>query len=831
MATKPTQQSASSPMIPEKFQDLAYIGAIAIAVLIFLAPALFTGGSFGASDNIASNSFTPYLDAAKKSGDFALWNPYIFSGLPSYAALLTTGDRWWDFVSKAIFGVGDVMGAIFRNDGARIAFFYILYGAGMYLLMRSKKHERFTSFFTGFAATFSTWVIVWVIIGHNTKPVALCTFPFILLCLEKLREKFSLLYSVVLILAVHVLVESTHVQMAFYGVCIFGLYLLFEIISRLISKNNPGGVFRAAIMLALAGGLAFSMSADRYLSVMEYKPYSTRGTAPIEQKDAKKQDASGGFDYDYCTNWSFSPEETITFLVPNFYGFGKMEFKQPGRSKGQVVQTYWGQMAFTDAANYMGIGVLALAILGFFAFRKDIFVQFLLTISIFSLLISFGRNMPILYDVLFYHLPGFNNFRAPQMALVMMQFAVPILAGYGLTALISWRGQQLTAQRKKVLFGGIVGFVVFLGIGLIYSGMGEEGYVQSVVDSKKGLDQIAPWLFSQMTSDWLVTGFLGLAVAVLAYMFATKKLKHGIFYLAMTVLLVIDLWRVDFRPMEISKGNIAQAEFGQPDFVSFIKKDQSIYRVADYVYLTSGKTNVPAYFFMENIHGYHSAKMRVYQDLMDVAGGQGGGAILNPTLLNLLNVKYMAAAQPLFQGVQPAFEGQMAMNGQSMPTLVYQNPSVLPRAFFVDTVKTASGIDILNHIKNNDFNPKQVAFVEENLPKSIDATTPQATATMVEHKNEYIKIDANASGNNLLFVSEVHYPVCWKAYIDGAETPIFKTNYAFRSVMVPPGKHTVEFKFVSEKFELGKKMSLGANIVTILAGAAALFFGWKKKDE
>lgn len=830
MANKSTQQSASSPLIPERFQDLAYIGAIAIAVLIFLAPALFTGGSFGATDNIASNSFVPYLDAAKKSGEFALWNPYIFSGLPSYAALLTTGDRWWDFVSKAIFGIGELMGAIFHNDGARVAFFYILYGAGMYLLMRSKKHERFTSFFTGFAATFSTWVIVWIIIGHNTKPVALCTFPFILLSLEKLREKFSLLYTVVLILAVHVLVESTHVQMAFYGICIFGLYLLFEIISRLLTKNNPGGVFRAAIMLALAGGLAFSMSADRYLSVMEYKPYSTRGTAPIDQRDGKKQDASGGFDYDYCTNWSFSPEETITFLVPNFYGFGKMEYKPAGRSKGQVVQTYWGQMAFTDAANYMGIGVLALAILGFFAYRKDVFIQFLLAISVFSLLISFGKNMPILYDVLFYHLPGFNNFRAPQMALVMMQFAVPILAGYGITALISWRG-HLTPQRRKILFGGIGGFVAFLLIGLLYSGMGEEGYVQSVIDSKKGLDQIAPWLFSQMTSDWLMTAFLGLATAVVAYLFVAKKLKQGVFYIVFTVLLVIDLWRVDFRPMEVNKGNITQAEFRQPDFVNFIKKDQSLYRVADFVYLTTGKTNVPAYFLMENIHGYHSAKMRVYQDLLDVAGGQGGGAITNPTLLNILNVKYMAAAQPLFQGVQPAFEGQMAMNGQSMPTLVYQNPSVLPRAFFVDTVKIASGIDILNHIKNNDFNPKQVAFVEENLPKTIEATTEQATANVVEHKNEYIKIEANATGNNLLFVSEVHYPVCWKAYIDGTETQVFKTNYAFRSVMVPPGKHTVEFKFVSEQFELGKKMSLGANIVTILAGAAALFFGWKKKDE
>lgn len=824
------QPADSQSFIPEKYKDLAYIGTLIVAVLIFLAPAIFTGGNFGSTDNVASNSFTPYLDAAKKSGDFALWNPYIFAGLPSYAALLTTGDRWYDFVSKGIFGFSQIMGALFKNDEARIAFFYMLYGAGMYLLMRSKKHERFTAFFTSFAAVFSTWVICWILIGHNTKPVALATFPFILLCLEKLRERFSLMYSVVLILAVHALVESTHVQMAFYGVCVFGLYILFELINRLITKNSPGGVVRGAIMLALAGGLAFSMSADRYLSVMEYKPYSTRGTAPIEKKDNAKQDASGGFDYDYCTNWSFSPEEMITFLVPNYYGFGKMEYKPTGRAKGQTVQTYWGQMAFTDAANYMGIGVLGLAFLGFFAYRKDPFVQFLLTLSVFSVLLSFGKNMPLLYDVFFYHVPGFNNFRAPQMALVMMQFAIPILAGYGLTTLLSWRG-NLTPQRKKILLGGIGGYALFLVAGFLYSGMGEEGYIQGVIDSKKGLDQIAPWLFSQMTSDWLVTAFLGLATAVVAYLFVIKKLKNGMFYIAFAALLVIDLWRVDYRPMEVSKGNITNSEFKQPAFVDFIKQDKSQYRVADYVYLMSGKTNVPAYFLLENVHGYHSAKLRVYQDLLDVAGGQGGGAITNPTLLDLLNVKYMIAPQPLFQGLQPVFEGQMPMDTRVVPTLVYKNDAVLPRAFFVDSVKVAGGIDILNHIKNNDFSPKHLAFVEESLPKAIDTTTPEATAKVVEQKNEYIKIEATANGNNLLYVSEVHYPVSWKAYIDGAETPIYKTNYAFRSVIVPPGKHTVEFKFVSEKYELGKKLSLGANILTILSGAAALFIGWKKKDE
>lgn len=136
------------------------------------------------------------------------------------------------------------------------------------------------------------------------------------------------------------------------------------------------------------------MSADRYLSVLEYKSSSTRGSGPIQQSTTKAQDNTGGFDYDYCTNWSFSPEETITFLIPNYFGFGKLEYKPNKNTKGQIVQSYWGQMPFTDAANYMGIGVLALALIGIIAFRKDIFIHYLIALSLISLFLSFGKNFP-----------------------------------------------------------------------------------------------------------------------------------------------------------------------------------------------------------------------------------------------------------------------------------------------------------------------------------------------------------------------------------------------------------------------------------------------------
>ena len=162
------QETKSKPLVPEKYQDAVFILLLVLSVFIFFWKAI-SGGGFDASDNIASLSFTNYLKEANNSGDFPLWMPYIFGGMPNYAALLTTGDRLWDIVPEVVFGFSKFIGAIFNNDVARIAFFYSIYGIGMYILMRSKKHKRFVAFFTGFVAIFSTWVITWVMIGHNTK--------------------------------------------------------------------------------------------------------------------------------------------------------------------------------------------------------------------------------------------------------------------------------------------------------------------------------------------------------------------------------------------------------------------------------------------------------------------------------------------------------------------------------------------------------------------------------------------------------------------------------------------------------------------------------------
>jgi hypothetical protein len=814
-------------LISEKYQDIAFILLIAFSVFLFFAGVIFSH-EIAVSDNFASISFRNYLHDASKSGEFPLWIPNIFCGMPSYSSLLITGDRLWDIIPEIVFGYTRLIGNIFGNDSARVIQFYILFGIGMYLLMRSKKHTPMVAFFTAIAAVFSTGIIHWVMIGHNTKPIAMAILPFIFLLMERVREKFTLLYSALLVYAIHLMFESAHVQMMFYSALAIGIYILFELISRLVSKRDPMSVVRLIGVLAVAGGIAYGMSSDRYFAVMEYTKYSVRGSAPIvDEKGKKTTDETGGNSYEYASEWSFSPQEIITFLVPNYYGFGKLPYKGPAtRNEEMKVPTYWGQKIFEDVAPYMGIIVFFLGIIGFIANRKDVFVQALMAVSVFVLILSFGKNLSVLYDIFFYYVPSFNKFRAPSMALAMMQFSFPILAGFGLSSIFKWV-KETTVSDKKLMTTLLSSAGGFLLLGFIFAVVGKGFYIDALTNSSNGSFQnvasqvpdLKEFIWSAMISDWMIIGFIFAAFAVLTYYFVKSKINTNAYFLSIIFLLFFDLWRVGWRPLEISKTDQVKEVFQKTDVIDFLQKDKERFRIADFA-MAGISPNLPAYFKLENVGGYHPAKLRVYQDMLDVADQGSTSQVTNIFLWNMMNVKYVITEKPL-PNSQAIFQSQQT--GWN----VYQNPQMLPRLFFVDSIGVEKPLEILKMMKTGSFNPQKVAFMEKKINQSIVPATPEAKAEIVEYKNENIKIKAKATGNNLLFISEIYFPL-WKAYLDGKEIEIYKTNYAFRSVIIPAGEHSVELKYHSNGFELGRTVSIGTNILMVLLLVGGIFIERKR---
>lgn len=813
-------------LFPEKYKDYIFVGLIIVSVFLFFM-GVITSHEIGASDNFASISFKTYLKDASESGVFPQWVPYIFSGMPSYSSMLITGDRYWDIAPLIFFGFTKFMGEIFANDSVRVIQFYIILGIGMFLLMRTKKFNSEIAFITAIAAVFSTGIIHWVMIGHNTKPITIAMLPFIFLIMERLREKFSILFSVLLIIAVHLFFESVHIQMMFYSALAIGIYILLELINRLVTKNEPMSIVRVIAVLVVAGGLAFLMSSDRYLAVQEYTQYSVRGSSPITQTQGVKTDDQGGNSYEYATEWSFSPQEMITFMVPNYFGFGKLPYTGPATGgKEFKVPTYWGQKVFEDVAPYMGIFIFFMGIIGFLYYRKDVFVQSLFAVSIFVLFLSFGKNLSIIYDIFFYYIPSFNKFRAPSMALGVMQFAFPILAGYGMKAVLEWL--ELSDKRsKKYLMGLLYSSLAFFVIGLIFVVAGKGAYMDALTNTgnqtfqsvANQITDLKDFVWSAMIGDWMINGIILVVFAGMVYLFFNKKVNANMFYITVFLLLFIDLWRVGWRPLETSERDVVKETFQKTDLVQFLEQDKSTFRIADFV-MSQSSPNLPAYYRFENIGGYHPAKLRVYQDMLDVADNGSTNYVTNPFLWNLLNVKYIVSDQQL--------QAPAIFQSQQTGAFVYQNPTMAERVFFVNSVKVEKPIEILKLMKEGKFDFKDVAYLEKPLNTNIEPALPEAKAEIMERKNEYMKIKVNATGNNLLFLSEVYFPL-WTAKIDGKETEIHKTNYSFRSIVVPKGEHTIELTYHSKGFETGKTLSIASNILVLLLLGFGIF--WERKQR
>jgi len=865
---KPAQKPfglATSPLgkVNPKYHTLIFLGLIFVALFIFFGGPIFSDHIFNSSDFLSWESFRPYLDMMDKKGEAPLWIPYIFSGMPGFASFLVTGDRWWDLTMKIIYSSEHIVGFI-NYPVTRVVFHYFIYGMGMYLLMRSKKAARSTSFFVALAAIFSTWIIIYIMIGHNTKIMVLMTFPYIFLCLEKLIKRPSVLYSGLLILAVHVLWEAGHLQTAFYGACAVGIYLLIEVIGALTDKTKStklANVFIATGILVLAAAFAYGMGWDRNMAVQEYLPYSTRGAASITVDPQHHQSAMEvGQGYDYSTRWSFSPGETFTYLVPGYFGFGKVEYNPSGNAQSAGHQMlYWGQMDFTDAAHYMGIAVLVLGVFGLWVNRRNRFVQTLIGIGLFGLILSFGKNLSILYDLFYNLVPGFSKFRAPSQSLVLLEFVFPILAGYGIESLIAMRKAGSNEKTNRSILYGAALFGVFMLIGLLGQSVLKSSYTSAVTATGKQIAQYTDAIdfdFNMAMSDWIFSGFFGIATLLLMYVYLKGRLTPVTFKIALLGLLLFDLWRIDYRPMETVSKDEAFAAFAPTDVDAFLDADSSKYRIMD----LTVQPNYPARHFREHILGYSSAKMRSYQNLLDVAGD--GDRPTAPLAQRILNTKYIIT--PAQQNAPPQnYKGlSVAFQSKQRPVTVYRLDDPLPRAWFVNRVEVLDEKSTLERIRDDGFDPRDVAYLVEPLKEQIQsvgysagAPAPVDTAgnvlpdsivepSMQSDANGSVKItryeplhiamDVEATGTNFLVISEIHYPPGWKATIDGQPAEIIQTDYLLRGLVVPPGKHTIEMNYVESGFDTGKYMSMILNLVMfgiIIAGVVMNSRKRRPEDE
>ena len=483
---------------------------------------------------------------------------------------------------------------------------------------------------------------------------------------------------------------------------------------------------------------------------MNIRSFLTRGTESIVDKVSGKQQENTSEYYDYHTNWSFSPGEVLTFIVPSYFGFGNSTYQGPLTNNQPVeVNTYFGQMPFVDVAMYMGVLVFFLALFAIFTRWKEPFVQFLTILSVFALFVSFGRTFPIIFDLLFKYLPFFNKFRVPSMILVLIQMSFPILAGFGIMKIISLRSEKNITLEKVIKNAAIVFTGIFV-IGILLNSALTGWFAGRVNDYAATLTASRPQMARQFqaladyTSQMFLSDFL-FAFAFLAITFwaanfyIKEKLSKDSLVLVIIVLSLIDLWRIDARGAKYIPTPNLENDFKKPDYVKVIEEqnDKEPFRILNLKQDGSlgsfnQNANFNAYFLLEDFYGYSGIKPRAYQDIIDVVGP------VNATLWRMLNVKYIITEKQVqFPGLAPIYTGDKSV--------VYINQYALPRLYFVDSVEYKPAMDILQQIKASSFDPRHKTFVSEK-GLSVDPTDSTVSVKLTEYKDEVVTADVKASG-------------------------------------------------------------------------------------
>jgi hypothetical protein len=772
----------------------AIVAAVLIAAVCVLFPdVIFWNRVFFVPDTQAPLSFTAVGEAALKSGTYPLWNPYLFCGMPSFASLAFT-----PYVYPPSFITYFLQHILHFPEMTWLLFHYVLAGIGVYLLARSLGARSSVSLLAGITFMAMPNYVAMGAYGHGSQACAIAYMPYALLFSWNIMKGYRR-PSMAALLAITLGFQMLrgHLQIAFYTYLIIGLLVLFESV-RLLRSRDPRGAAIGIGAVVSAVVAAVGIAGVLVFPVHQYAALSIRGGGG----------GGGGLDYGYATNWSLHPKEMLTFVFPWAFGFGK--------------STYWGTLNFTDYPNYLGLVTVVCCVLAL-ALARSAATWLLVVVALFATTLSFGKFLPVLYGPMFKFFPYFNKFRVPVMALIMQQLALAALLGIGLEAYLrrstagtlpSWLGSR---RWRWVIVGlGILFVLVLVGSGGVRESIVRNPAVRAKVQGG-WLDVAA----SAYAADLVATILIALVACFVLFLAASRRLLAGTIVLLLGVLALIDLSVVDrkiLRPerewsgaQPIIERTSARDEFLKPDeLIRFFQADSTYFRIfpAPAAQLGSWSYSVPPFnenrfmvFGIFSIGGYHAAKLRNYQNVMEEMFASFNRGTIPVGILDMLNTKYVLSLFPLFK------EGTgwpIVWNRQNV--YVYRNPTALPRVFLVDRFTVMSQSDALVHLTSSDFDPSREVILNEQ-PSPPPDSVGGSTARVVDYGLNAITVRARLERPCILVMSEIAYPG-WKASVDGQATAVLAADYCLRAIPLSAGDHEIRMHFSSPVLRASLVVSL-----------------------
>jgi len=768
-APKPPARTAASAgeSLPAGVKvGLALLAVWILALLIF-PEIILNGYNFVmGGDNLAAAPIARMGEKFAEQGQVPDWVPYILGGMPLVGSLTYANHYYPGFF------LGDLLGFIFFGSSyAWLFLHYLLAGLGVFLVLRELKVHWALAALCGLLFAYNPPMVVYADVGHGSKLMTMAYLPWVLLFTKRLFDRPTLDRAALLALTFGLQLLALHVQIAYYGAMIMGLYAVYSLIAG--GKAELGRNLRATGLLAAAGLLGFFVSSPLYLQVQEYSQYSIRGGG-----------ATGGASWDYATQWSFHPLETLTYIFPSFFGFGGRE--------------YWGFMPFTDMPYYWG-GVALLFAPWALALTRNRVTIFLLVLALLAWAASWGKFLPVLYWPLFEFLPYFNKFRVPSLLQILVLLPMVILAGKGLQAV--WEaaaGREDRAQRlgqKFLLAGGVIAGVCLLL--LILSPMLKSVFTGWISGAREHLQgPAADASFALFTGDLLRLILLTAVLYGSAWAVLKLRWPRTLLIAAVALAAGAELYHFDRRLIHPTPPEQLENYLQANDVVRFLQGQSEPFRIFPFTDLNpQTAVHNPNWYMphqIESIIGYTGAKMRLYQEMVDSIGYG------NPNFLRLMNTRYLVSSRPLAQeGFEEVFAGRQEH--------VYRFAEAFPRAFLVNRAVQVGSPQEALRLYRGEFDFATTAALEAPLSAPLEENAT-GQVRWIEKRPDYLALEVETTGRQLLTLSEVYYPSGWTATLNGQEVPILKTNYFLRGVEIPAGTHRLEMRFVPESKGLGNTL-------------------------
>lgn len=781
------------PALPEAVsgRDLFDRAWLAITAMLVMSLSLFNKGLL-ASHMIFGTDFAAgeYMkrkfvaQVMNQLHQIPLWYPDVYGGLPYVDAV--AGDLFYptSLIMRTFLPVHQM-------SAWTLCLHVFIAGVGTYYFLRYLKVTGSASFIAGISYMFTSSMVSLAFAGHDGKVIVSSLLPWLLLFLGKTIDapewkrwlKWALCASLVIGLAL----LSPHVQMTYY-LLLAGLFFALAKL-YLARKNGSGlkglalkGITRGAIVLLFG----FSLYAIQALPLLNYMKFSPRGVDK---------------GYSFATSYSMPPEEIINIVWPEFSGLIDKNSDQG------PTHWYWGRRDLKLHTEFIGVIPFLFALYGLLYSRRKHLKIFFTLLGAFALTVAFGGFTP-LYYLIYYLIPGMSKFRSPAMIFNTFAFAAAVLAALGVQELLTGKyrekaGTWLLASLGLALFFGVLFSAAKDGMTSVLSAFsarswGGQALWQSYPEMLKGY-----WVF-------FIFLIIGSALIILL---AKRTIPLKWWAITAGILIFIELWRVDANFIKVV--DPPSEYFTRDEVVQALEKDRSndMYRVWPLQVHQQG--SYLTLFGLQLTGGEHPNPLKRYNEFLGTTPASlfpDYHNLLQATaFMNILNVKYILTQQ---QVNHPSFVlSDSCYNGK---VKIYINQTVLPRAWIVAHYENIRQDDrILDRMKQPDFDPLKSVILEEDPAGFVSQESVTGRVTIDSYQPNQVLMTTEADKSGIMVFSDNHYPA-WQAFLDGAPVKIYRADYTFRAVVLPAGRHKLEFKYYSKTFNIGRAISIISALLVIL---------------